>query len=244
MPVSLPLPLRPVSEWVERFPWVMAGITHTGPKEDPFDLRFFGDAPSPGTAARWRTVLRATGFRTVVYSHQVHETRVAVHGALPEGVVGSGPSDGHATATAGVLLAVTVADCVPIYVVDPEHRAVALLHAGWRGIAGGIMASGVETLARGFDTRPTHLHVHLGPAICGLCYEVGPEVFGALALPAPPRPAPVDLRAILVGRARALGVLKDNLTVSEQCTLCGDAGLFSYRGGSHERQAALVGIRS
>ena len=87
-----------------------------------------------------------------------------VHGALPEGVhVDSGPADGHATSAAGVLLAVTVADCVPIYVVDPERRVVALLHAGWRVIASGIMASGVETLARRFDTRPAHLHVHPRP---------------------------------------------------------------------------------
>ncbi len=244
MLADLPIPFHPVSEWVERFPWVMAGITHAGSEDDPFDLRLCGDAPPSAAGERWRALLKATGFRAVAHARQVHQATVAVHGALPEGVhVDSGPADGHATSAAGVLLAVTVADCVPIYVVDPERRVVALLHAGWRGIASGIMASGVETLARRFDTRPAHLHVHLGPAICGRCYEVSPEVFEALELPAPSLPTPVDVRAVLVSRTRALGVPKSHLTVSEKCTLCGDVGLFSHRGGSSERQAAFLGIR-
>ncbi len=245
MLTDLPIPFRPVSRWVKRFPWVTAGITHAGSEDDPFDLRLFGDAPPPAAGERWRALLQATGFRALAHAPQVHKTTVAVHGALPEGVhVDSDPADGHATSASGVLLAVTVADCVPIYVVDPERRAVALLHAGWRGIASGIMASGVETLARRFGTHPAQLHVHLGPAICGRCYEVGPEVFEALELAAPSHPTRVDLRAVLVSRARALGVPASQLTVSEQCTLCGGTGLLSHRGGNSERQAALLGIRS
>ena len=245
MPADLPIPFRPVSAWVDRFPWVMAGITHAGAEDDPFDLRLLGGAPPPEAVERWWTLLKSTGFRALAHARQVHETTVAVHGTVAAGLhIDNGPADGHATSAAGVLLAVTVADCVPIYIVDPERRVVALLHAGWRGIAGGIMASGVETLARRFDARPACLHVHCGPAICGRCYEVGPEVFEALALPVPSRPTPADLRCVLVSRARALGVPESHLTVSEQCTLCGAAGLFSHRGGSSERQAALLGIRS
>ena len=245
MPTDLPIPFRPASRWVRRFPWVTAGITHAGAEDDPFDLRLFGDTPPPGAGERWQALLQATGFRALAHAPQVHKTTVAVHDALPAGVyVDSDPADGHATSASGVLLAVTVADCVPIYVVDPGRRAVALLHAGWRGIASGIVASGVETLARRFGTHPAQLHVHLGPAICGRCYEVGPEVFEALGLPAPPRPTRVDLRAVLVSRAQALGVPASQLTVSEQCTLCGGPGLFSHRGGNSERQVALLGIRS
>ena len=88
-----------------------------------------------------------------------------------------------------------------------------------------------------------HLHAHLGPAICGACYEVGPEVCDALGLPKQSGPTPVDVRALLVSRARSLGMQECRITVSEHCTLCGTAGLFSHRGGRSERQAALLGIR-
>ena len=223
---------------------MVAGITHAGSENDPFDLRLFREPPSPRADDRWRALLEATGFGTVAHISQVHETRVAVYDVLPWGVhVESRPADGHATSTPGVLLAVTVADCVPVYLVDPERRVVALLHAGWRGIAGGIMAEGVRTLHTRFASDAAHLYAHLGPAICGTCYEVGPEVCDALGLPTPSGPTQVDLRAVLASRARALGIQESRITVSEHCTLCGTAGLFSHRGGRSERQAALLGIR-
>ncbi len=88
-----------------------------------------------------------------------------------------------------------------------------------------------------------HLWVHLGPAICGACYEVGPEVFEALGKPAPPSPAPVDVREVLVSQAQAIGVPEAHVSVSNDCTLCGESGFFSHRGGRPERQAAVLGVR-
>ncbi len=238
------VPFHPLNEWVDRFPWVIAGITNAGDADEPFDLRLFGDAPPPSAPDRWKALLEASGFWTVANTQQVHGAHVAVHYDLPRGVhVQSGPADGHVTSRPGVLLAVTIADCVPVYLVDPEARVVALLHAGWRGIAAGIMVEGVGALRSRFGSQPADLHMHLGPAICGACYEVGPEVFVALGLPAPAGPTPVDVRAALVSRARAAGVAEGQITVSQECTLCGTAGLFSHRGGRSERQAALLGIR-
>jgi len=238
------VPFHPVVEWIDRFPWLMAGVTHSGAPDDPFDLRLFGDSPPPAAHERWRALLETTGFRSIAHAPQSHGTRVVVHDDLPPGMhVESAPADGHVTSTAGVLLAVTVADCVPVYLVDVEQGVVALLHAGWRGIARGILKEGVETLRAGFGMEPRHLEMHLGPAVCGSCYEVGPEVFAALGLPTPSGPAPMDVRAALVARARALGLRESRITVSEECTRCGSAGLFSHRGGRPERQAALLGIR-
>ncbi len=85
--------------------------------------------------------------------------------------------------------------------------------------------------------------MHLGPAICGECYEVGPEVFEALDLEVPPDPAPVDMRAALARQTRSAGVPTENVTVSDVCTLCGDRNLFSHRAGRSERQVAVIGIR-
>lgn len=238
----------------------MAGITHAGSGPEPFDLRLFGEPASPGAATRWKDLLRASGFETVVHARQVHGTTILVHDRIAGGVqegrrdgahgvdgeaVGDteGGADGHATAEAGVLLAVTVADCVPVYLVDPDERAVALLHAGWRGTASGILGRGISLLAERWGTAPARLVVHLGPAICGACYEVGPEVFAGLGLDVPRHPAPVDLRDVLARQARASGVPAEGIGVSDLCTLCGDQNLFSHRGGRSERQVAVLGIR-
>ena len=238
------VPLYAVKEWADRFPWVFAGITHAGSGPDPFDLRLFGEPTSLRAPARWRNLLQASAFETVVHARQVHETRIVVHDQPGRGVrEAEGAADGHATADPGVLLAVTVADCVPIYLLDPQARAVALLHGGWRGIAAGILPRGITLLGTRWGTDPGHLLLHLGPAICGTCYTVGPEVFSALGADVPSQAAPVDVRGVLAQQARAAGVPPKSITISGLCTLCGDGNLFSHRGGRSERQVAVLGIR-
>jgi YfiH family protein len=238
------VPLYVVSDWADRFPWLFAGITHAGAGPDPFDLRLFGEPASELAPARWNDLLQASAFAAIVHARQIHETRIVVHDGVGKGILEARePADGHATAESGVLLAVTVADCVPVYLLDPDARAVALLHAGWRGAAAGILPRGIELLGQRWGTEPGDLLVHLGPAICGECYEVGPEVFEALGLEAPPDPAPVDVRAALARQASTAGVPTESITVSDVCTLCGDNNLFSHRAGRSERQVAVVGIR-
>ena len=153
------------------------------------------------------------------------------------------PCDGHATDRPGVLLAVTTADCVPVFVVDPGRRVVAMIHAGWRGAAAGILEEGLDLMRSGFACDPAELRIHLGPAICGACYEVGPEVFRAFGLEGSGEPAPIDVRALLARRAEEGGVHPDHLTVSEHCTRCTGSGLFSHRGGDAHRQVGYLGVR-
>ncbi len=230
-------------EWTRRFPWLVQGTTGRGDPRAPFDLGLFSDASSPAAVTgSWEALRSATGFRRVVHARQVHGPAVRFHRAGPPGLHLADPCDGHATAAPGVLLTVTVADCVPVFLVDPEHRAIALLHAGWRGAAAGVLERGIETLAERATSCASELWVHLGPAICGTCYEVGPEVFEALGLDVPAEPAPVDLRGALAGRAVALGVPAGNVSVSGLCTRCSGGSLFSHRGGDRARQAAYVGI--
>ncbi len=138
----------------------------------------------------------------------------------------------------------STADCVPVFVVDPENRAVAALHAGWRGAASGVLERGLEVMADRVGSNAARAHLHLGPAICGHCYEVGPEVFETLQQPVPATPTPIDLRAVLAQRAMDAGVPRGQVTVSEHCTRCGDCGLFSHRGGDRERQVGYIGIRA
>jgi polyphenol oxidase len=117
---------------------VVAGVTGRGGlPEGDFDLGLWTSQPVGEVLGRWRRFLRAEpGFTGAVLGHQIHGRNVVWHSSPPSGWRQLGGVDGHATATAGLLLLVTVADCVPVYLVDPLNRAVGLLHAGWRGIAG------------------------------------------------------------------------------------------------------------
>jgi copper oxidase (laccase) domain-containing protein len=130
--------------------------------------------------------------------------------------------------------------------VDPDHQAVALLHAGWRGAAAGIVERGINRLADSWGAAPERLRLHCGPAICEACYEVGPEVHAAVHpdREPPPGPAPIDLRQAIARRAVGLGLRAEHVTVSAHCTRCGAPDFFSHRGGSPERQMGVLGVRN
>ena len=84
--------------------------------------------------------------------------------------------DGLITATAGLLLAIQTADCLPIILVDVKHHAVGVFHAGWRGTVKRIVEKGAGEMRRHFGTQPRDLKAVIGPGIHGCCYEVGEEV--------------------------------------------------------------------
>ena len=84
--------------------------------------------------------------------------------------------DGLVTATAGLLLAIQTADCLPIILVDSKRRVVGVFHAGWRGTVKRIVEKGVGEMQRWFGTRPEDIKAAIGPGIGGCCYEVGEEV--------------------------------------------------------------------
>ena len=193
--------------------------------------------------SRWRVIREELGFPAIVHAHQVHGTKVLYHKHAHGGVNIADDADGHVTAAGAALLAVSVADCVPISIVDPDSRAIALLHAGWRGVAAGVFERGMELLSEKGSSAAS-LHVHFGPSICGKCYEVGREVFEGVGVPAPADKGCINLRQILAERALGLGVGADRITVSQWCTRCDHGDFFSHRAGDRGRQMGLLGIRS
>jgi len=80
------------------------------------------------------------------------------------------------TEEAGILLSVRTADCLPVLLVDPKHRAVAAVHAGWRGVLARVVEKAVGEMRRVYGSEPETLLAVLGPSIRACCYEVGEEV--------------------------------------------------------------------
>ncbi len=104
---------------------------------------------------------------------QIHSAIVhRVDGANPAPLIG----DGLITNAPGVLLAIKVADCVPILIADTKRRAVGTFHAGWRGTVARIAEKGVGDMRRHFGSRPEDLRAAIGPCIRRCCYSVGSEV--------------------------------------------------------------------
>lgn len=239
-------------EWPVRFPWLVQGTTVRGHEREPFDLGLYaGGSTEADVRRRWSELVAGVGVGCAVHARQVHEAKVRSHGGADSPAGRPSPSnpyivddcDGHTTACADVIVTVAIADCVPVFVVDAERRAVAALHAGWRGAAAGVLEAGLVAMGTEYDSSPETLDVHLGPSICAMCYEVGPEVFEALGQAVPDGPAPIDLRAVLARRAVRAGVRTDRITISTHCTRCTDSGLFSHRAGDPFRQVGYIGIQ-
>ncbi len=237
------MPRWEIPEWRERY-GVVAGITGRGSGPEPFDLGLWTTAPVGEVMARWRA-LRASmpECPAQVLAHQVHGDRVLWHTGPTAGWSIHDDADGHATAARGLLLLVTVADCVPVYLLAPRSRTIALLHAGWRGTAAGILARGVALLQAQSGEGPDQLVLHLGVSISGPCYEVGAEVMAGVGEAHPGTgPWHLDIREVLARQAAELGVKE--VTRSGRCAAREAGDFFSHRrsGGRDGRMVAYLGL--
>lgn len=239
-----PVPRLEVPGWRDRH-GVIAGITTRGDAAEPFDLGLWSRQPVGDVMRRWQALRASEGcLRAAVLGTQVHGARVAWHEGGMVGWTQLDGVDGHATDRSGLMLTVTVADCIPVYLLAPTHGGLALLHAGWRGIAAGILERGVETLSSRVRCEPFDIVMHCGVGICGACYEVGREVLDGLGEPVEGSgPWHVDLRGVLVRRARALGL--GEVSVSGHCSAHQPELFFSHRRsrGSDGRMVAYLGAR-
>jgi YfiH family protein len=221
-----PIPLR---EKVEQFASIGIDAFTTTRAAGDYGL---GDGDPPAEAvARWMSLHAefASVAPRLASARQVHGVKVLEHGGGEPGWTRQAGADGHLTFTPGVACVVTIADCVPVF--------IALLHAGWRGTAGRIVEKGIARMVdQGLD--PADLKVHFGPAICGRCYEVGPDVFEQLTGWQTIRNRHVDLRALLSEQAKEMGVRQ--LSASPHCTRCDNDRFFSHRAGDAGRQVSVI----
>jgi len=229
-----------LEEW-QRDGGVAAGIT-TRPGAPTFGLASAPNAVEPIDA--YLSLASDVDMEAVSVVVQVHGDRVVdVPDPPPPALACFGRADGLVTKGGRSLLAVTAADCVPIYLYDPLRRAVGILHAGWRGAAAGLLASGVQTLADRCGAAPSDLLIHFGPSISGDRYEVGPEVLREFGLEAS-GPGMLDLRDQLVRQALEAGIPADHISRSAWCTATHSDLFHSHRasGGTAGRMAAYIGL--
>jgi polyphenol oxidase len=177
------------------------------------------------------------GLRGLARGYQTHGTRVLRATAPTDPLAPQEQlerADGQATATPLLGALVLAADCMPVAIAGAG--AVAMVHAGWRGLAAGVLESGVEAVRELGAAGP--LVAVIGPCARGCCYEVGPEVHEALGTGVSAR-AKVDLAAIAQARLAAAGV--ESVSLLGSCTIC-DERFFSHRreGERAGRQAGVA----
>jgi YfiH family protein len=160
---------------------------------------------------------------------QIHSSTCVPAGGR-SGVLGEG--DALLENRPGSVVAVKTADCIPLLLVDDHHRAVAAVHAGWRGTVARIASGAVAAMRSQYGTDPEDLHAAIGPGIGKCCYEVGPEVaeqFGEQGR------AHIDLAEANRRQLVAAGVTPGRIYASNLCTMCRPEEFHSFR---RDREAA------
>ena len=194
--------------------------------------------PVRDVTTRWTALRALVGGPSarLATAFQVHGHTVLAHRGEWEGFLRGPEADGHFSKARNTAMAVTVADCVPVFLIHPSGAAAAV-HSGWRGTAAGITAVAIRHFIA-LDLPAAELRLHCGPAICGRCYEVSADVYRQLTGRDPGRPTTVDLRALIADHARALGVR--HISISPLCTRCHNDRFYSHRAGDPGRQLGVV----
>jgi len=177
---------------------------------------------------------------------QIHSNRVLNANAIKER-----ESEGDALITdcIGKSIGVRTADCVPILLLDAHNRAVAAVHAGWRGTAAQVIERAMERMGSDFGTHTADLYAAIGPCIRGCCYDVGTEVADQFTPLFPEWEESITgTRRLNLAEAnrrqmQAAGVKPDRIFDCGLCTTCQTAQFFSYRREPENPARMIAAIR-
>lgn len=239
--------MEQLARWTVTDRWQVAGLD-AGTSLPPYDRLnlggHVGDVSNQVLANR-TAVREAVGADELVLMRQVHGNRVHVVGAV--GPDAPGDADGLVTDRPGVALVVLVADCVPVLLADDAAGVVGVAHAGREGVRLAVVDRTLEAM-RSLGADETRIRVHLGPAVCGACYEVPADLRDVVEAAVPGtattsrRGTPaLDLRAGLAAH------LKDRVravTVDPACTVEDDRYYSYRRDGVTGRFAGLAWLPS
>lgn len=212
----------------------------------------------------FKRIAESIGFdqRNLVFSHQTHTNHVRVATEEDRGNGFAKPLpytdvDGLVTNIPGLVLATFYADCVPLFLVDPVHRAVGLSHSGWKGTVNKIGKVTVDTMVRQYGSDPADLIAVIGPSICLECYEVSEDVIEEFRMHYRKEAwSSIFYRKengkyqLNLWKANELvfleaGIRPEQISVTDICTCCNPDLLYSHRAskGMRGNLAAFLGIR-
>lgn len=220
-------------------------------------VHFFGTRQEPrvlqSIASPGAVVPGPFPFAAIASLRQVHgQTVVVLDRPIDRSPVSLDPGDALVTNQPNLVLTVRTADCVPVLMADRRGRAIAAIHAGWRGSVGGIVAKTIGLLSQRFGCAPADLEVAIGPSIGGCCYEVDEAVLGPLRArfewwtdvvsPCTTGKAVLDLHAVLVRQLYERGVSPSAIGRVARCTRCEPDLFYSYRRDGPGYSTMLSGI--
>ena len=242
-----------------------------GLSKPPFDslnlALHVGDEPENVIANRKKFV-QSLGFKLsdIVTPNQVHGEKIF---RVDENYRGCGcknyadsipETDALITNVPKLPLMLCFADCVPIFFVDVENRAIGLAHGGWRGTFKKIAAKTLLKMGDEFGTRPENCLIGIAPSIGACCYEVGGEVLDKCKIAFPKNVDELlierdgkiflDLWRANVVQLLEIGACEENIDVANECTCCNDGWYFSYRAAHKKnldrtgRIAALIALKA
>ncbi len=182
----------------------------------------------------------------LAHSNLVKLVGIGDRGQIFEGV------DGLISVEQGVAMSITVADCLPIYFYDPEHRAIGLAHAGWKGIAQNIISAVIAQMSAEFHSNPAKLLVVVGPGIGDCHFEVKDDVaqtlseYGEHIFRTTDGSVFINLKSIARKQLTAAGVIADSIEMSPLCTYDEKDRYFSRRRDQPTREAmlAIISLKS
>ena len=232
------------------------------PPYESLNLGKAGEDPREGILENYRRFAKAAGFvlESLVMARQIHgaHIRAVTASDCGQGLYTPVPKDcdGLMTRSSGVTLGVFSADCVPILLTDPVTKAIAAVHAGWRGTAAGMAARAVNAMREAYGTDPAHLLCAIGPSIHPCCFETDQDVPDAMrfawrqdAQPylhsLSPSRWKVDLQGLNRLWLTKAGVPDTSISDSGCCTCCDETLFYSHRrqGARRGSMLAVIGWR-
>ncbi len=231
---------------------------------DSMNLSFSRGDDENAVRENFRRIAEAIGVEveSLVFASQTHTTNIRKVTAKDKGKGFCVPLDyqdvdGLITNEPGICLTTFYADCVPLFFVDPVHRAIGLSHSGWRGTVGKIGAETLRMMEKEYGTRTEDVIAAIGPSICQECYEVSGDVIEEfkqafdkvywedIFYQKKNKKYQLNLWKANEIILESSGIPKKNIAVSNVCTFCNSELLFSHRAtnGMRGSLAAFMAIK-
>lgn len=224
------------------------------------NLSFSRETDREKVAENHRRLAAAAGYpvERMVFSSQTHTTNVRV---VTEEDQGKGYTarqdfddvDGLVTNVPGIPLVTFYADCVPLLLVDPVHRAIGCSHSGWKGTVANMGKETLKVMEQEYGTDPKDVYAAIGPSICQDCYEVSSDVivqfrraypeelWPLLFYPTSEEKYQLNLWEACRQNFLAAGMLLEHIAMPDICTCCNPGFLFSHR-ASHGKRGNLAAV--